>query len=838
MATPTILAATPVVTSRQWSTGLAPRNGGGWMFITQAFNYDNDVPTEWITIQIEEGVVTVTEGPNRIASNTNFQVPSANTLVTTSNQLRAPNGRIFFPEFATPGPGFDDAVNVAYYDPTDELIHQLPEIVDPTGDRQAIVYQMVFNRLGTALYGGTQSQIGNTPMIFQLDPVTLVATYLASVGTASGQPKYAYYLAKDEGPGADFLYVAVGQDGWEIVCIDLTDNSTTTLLTTVGPGMQFVEFEVRAEGWSANTISNGVQTRYWMADGALSAYPGSGAPPGGARVVTPYTNPLIMPPEIDWSRGIGHFLWRPFGSTEPFTEITYEVAYTGPVALESLAALRNRELIGNATQYNGFWNYVPHASSATWYGNWPLGASSVVLCVVDDDEVYIGGYPNGALFLYDPTAPWVPDGTATSNPRALGNYGTNVRYPYFLVLAANDRLYTAGRQERDDDGSGVGYYDVVGETFHTEDDNLSEYIPRGFVVLEEAGLCVFSGELMPGAIAPEAQLVVYDLDLNEVTRWTVEAGLQNTGLLCTTDDPEVVFGLTNDNPVMIYRFNVVTGQLLDSEVLGAVAPVGGYAKRIGDEALWVDLAQDLVRIDVDTLEHRTIVDLEISTQYFAWSGRALYMVADTELRYLNIGGAMPIIVLPIPAPAGNGTGAAVDTSDLGPFKTVMVSGDWGFTPPTVNVEINNHPAAADGSWAPLCSFQGRGMQQVKAACLWIRARVSNWRGGQAPVVNVGSNEEGCDAILLDVPTADGVGDAVDVSGLDIFKTAWVGDVFTGVLDIEISCDENGDHFATLWSFLQPGAQNAEVAATWARVRRAGVTNSSVPMVAIGGAPTI
>lgn len=78
MATPTILAATPVVSARQWSTGLSPRNGGGWKFITQSFNYDNDVPTEWVLIDIEEGTVGLTEGPR--VSSTMYRSAQANRL--------------------------------------------------------------------------------------------------------------------------------------------------------------------------------------------------------------------------------------------------------------------------------------------------------------------------------------------------------------------------------------------------------------------------------------------------------------------------------------------------------------------------------------------------------------------------------------------------------------------------------------------------------------------------------------------------------------------------------------------------------------------------------------
>lgn len=634
MATPTVLVAEPVVTARQWSTGLSPRVGG-WKFITQAWNNDEDVPTQWVLIDIEDGVVTLQDALNRIFSNTNYQVASANTLVTTTNQIRAANGRIFFPERANPLPD-DDEVNVAYYDTSDEQIHQLPAIADPGGERQTIVFNMIFGVSGATLWGGTQSVIGSVPMIFDLDPTTLATNFICNVGTASGNPKYAYYLAKDEGPGADFLYVAVGQDVWELVSIDLSTNTPTTLLTTSGPGSQFIEFEDRAGlGWSVNVIDNGVQTRYWLADGAITPYPGSGAPPGGARNVTPYTNPLVTPPQIDWSRGIGHFLWRPNGSVGAWTEITYEVDYPGPITLESMIVLPNHHVVGNAQQYNGFYQYTP-PSTTEWYGGWPLGVSQPALLANDDSTMFIAGYPSGALFIYDPALPWAP-GDAVPNPDSLGSYGTDVRYPYFLVRVA-DNLFACGRRERDSLGSGIGVYDVAGATFGaTTTTGLDDFIPRGFIAL--ADRVVFSGEVIPASGAPEALLLSFDFDLNPIDSMVVVAGLQNTGLLFSSPgEPEIVVGLNNDSPALLYRFNAFTGTLLSSVNLGAVTV--SCATQRDDGQIFAVIDQDLVRIDPTTLERTTVIDLELTPSIIEFDNADLYLTVDAELRILEGAGTI------------------------------------------------------------------------------------------------------------------------------------------------------------------------------------------------------
>lgn len=630
MTAPTLIGP-PVTSSRQWTTALAPRTGGGHMFICQSWTYDLNRPTEWVLVKLQEGTYTITQGPNRIYSQQRL-IPSANTAFTTFTQIRASNGRIYFIQRATPGVFTEKIVNVAYYDPADEQMHFLT-VEDPNAARHAIVFNAAWNRLGTKLYCGTQASGSYHPFVFSVDPLTAATEVICSVGVhASEQPKYAYYLAAD----GNWLYVAVGQDVWELVAINLTTKTPTVLLTTNGPGLQHLEFETRTNGFSANTISNGVQTRYWMADGVLSTYPGSGAPPGGARTVTPYTNPVPTPPEIDWSRGIGQVLWRPYGSTSDWTLIEYDVQYVDPIVIQSLAALRDGTAFGNAEGYGGFFNYDPRSEITRWFGAWEGGVSSPTILPVDENTVYIAGYPSGALYRYDPEQAW----NVLSNPESLGSYGTNVRYPYFLQLSSDGTLYAAGRRERDSSGSGLGVYDVEHDTFTTITTGLDDFSPRGFVLLEQAGLLVFSGELLADSVLPEAQLITYDLDMVEQNRWTVVAGRDATGyLFCSPNEPNVVIGLSDEvSPTLLYRFDVVNGTLLGSVDLGA-AVVGGSAVA-GDGSPWCVIDGEIVRIDPRTLERTVIAEAVAEPSLFAWGHTVEGHARSVERMYLISGSAL------------------------------------------------------------------------------------------------------------------------------------------------------------------------------------------------------
>jgi hypothetical protein len=628
----------PISSARQYTTALAPR-GSGWDFICQSYRSGEDVPTEWIVVNLDDGEIDRTEGANGVYSNTNFQIPSSNTLITENNQLRAPGGRIFFPEaYGHIGVDLTDQhyVNVAYYEPSDRRVHQLPSFGSPaypSPTRHAAVYSAAFDHVGDYLYLGTQAVIGDLPFVFRIDPESLAMLPIGPVGAAASvNPKYAYYVAKDAGPGSQWLYVAVGQDPWELVAINVTSGAQTILATTTGPGFQFVTFDAMANGWRTTIYNNGTPTLYWLADGAITAYPGSGSPPGGARAVTPYTNPLDEPPEIDWSHGIGEVSWRPFGSSGGWTPITYDVRYTGPVAIESLAVLADASLLGNGEQYSGFFRQPAEATSE-WFGAWPLGLSSPVLLPVSESLVYLAGYPNGAFYAYDPRAKWQP-GAASPNPSPLGswNASTSVKYSYYLERCeTNARIYQSGRRERDSSGSGIGYYVPTTATFTgVTAAPLDNLIPRGMVVIDSISRLVFSGETLD---ASDASLLVYDLDLAPIAQHPVQAGLKNTGQLYETSTAAIVCAVTNDAPYYVYRFNVITGELIRIETLSGA--VWSSTQRPHDRSVWIAAGSDLVRMDPDTLARTTIASLSTIgvVMLMAWTANTLWLVNDAGELY-------------------------------------------------------------------------------------------------------------------------------------------------------------------------------------------------------------
>lgn len=191
----------------------------------------------------------------------------------------------------------------------------------------------------------------------------------------------------------------------------------------------------------------------------------------------------------------------------------------------------------------------------------------------------------------------------------------------------------------------------------------------------------------------------------------------------------------------------------------------------------------------------------------------------------------------LPAAAADGPGAAVDVSTFGALKTVLVTGSWSLPnrAPAVTIEINNAAVSTDGTWSPLATFQGgQPPKNFLVAARWMRANVSNYRGGQAPVINVGGTDDGTSFVNLPVTAGDGTGAPVNISALPTFKTVQVGSGFSGSLIVEVSEDAAGAEYGQSFFLTAPGQQSLTIEGYWARVKRAGTTTPvGTPVVNMG-----
>lgn len=194
---------------------------------------------------------------------------------------------------------------------------------------------------------------------------------------------------------------------------------------------------------------------------------------------------------------------------------------------------------------------------------------------------------------------------------------------------------------------------------------------------------------------------------------------------------------------------------------------------------------------------------------------------------------MAIIDIALPAPAANGSGAWVDASAFGALKTITSVGNGGSFEPFVTIECSNETSPSDAY--PINTFDIPGTLTVQVACMWMRATVSNYRGGGAPTVSVGGTSDGTTNAQLAVTAGNGTGAPSSTSGLPLFKTVQVAGAFRGAINIEVS--EDGTTYSQAFSANIPGALYGIIAANDMRTSRNGVPDNSPGSPAVWVAAT-
>jgi hypothetical protein len=188
----------------------------------------------------------------------------------------------------------------------------------------------------------------------------------------------------------------------------------------------------------------------------------------------------------------------------------------------------------------------------------------------------------------------------------------------------------------------------------------------------------------------------------------------------------------------------------------------------------------------------------------------------------------------VPVPAGNGSGAPVDMSAFSYSKTLSVTGTFVAA---VTLEISNELVPT--KWAPLLTFNRPDGIVMDFACRWLRASVAGYKSG-APSCDVGGTDDGTVFASLPATPSNGIGAAVDVSALPLFKTVTVGGPFAGNVQIEVSEDGITDWSQIGFGFQNPGYQTQIFAARFMRVVRAGVNlavAAGLPIVDIAACTT-
>src|SRR3569623_2247733 len=285
---------TPVTSSRTWTSALVPNARGGWNFITQSWELGSKTPPEFVVVDLATSVYSLMDSAGGYAVN-KYQV---------ANQLRAPNGRVFFQQLY---------VWLAYYDPADETVKDLPPVLpQPAPDK--IIYSAQFGPDGM-LYAGTQTT--GLPTIIQIDPDKLTSRVIGHVGSARKGTSYAYELAVDP----QWIYATDGELPWELAAINIKTGESKILATR--SERPWMHLETRSDGIRAQLATNvhtpQVTSDYvWCVDG--TTIPAEVGPkvkaPFKAHRLAPPPQPQANAPELDLTdinpdaNGDSHVRWR------------------------------------------------------------------------------------------------------------------------------------------------------------------------------------------------------------------------------------------------------------------------------------------------------------------------------------------------------------------------------------------------------------------------------------------------------------------------------------------------------------------------------------------------
>lgn len=318
--------------------------------------------------------------------------------------------------------------------------------------------------------------------------------------------------------------------------------------------------------------------------------------------------------------------WAVGYTPPPWNLVEYTATSTQPIDIESLVGLPDGSVFGNAEAYSGFF------ADLEWFGAFLTGPSRPQLIVVGG-YVYIVGYPNGLLLRYAIGESWTYDGTVHGNPAVLGVFGASImKYSGFIEYSPTlNQLIVLGRRERDEDGCGIGIYDIAsGEFGATTQEQLEDYrAPRGFVVLDDVDRVVASCDPHPDAGLDQAQLLVYTRDLTFVAAYTVQSELMALGKLFSTPTPGVVMGVSD---YAYYLFNVLTGTLVDYKTIGDGF---GASTQDADGVVWAQKGPtSLVTLSGTSLDASVRGDLTAiggDVSVMAWAGSRLHIARGPTL---------------------------------------------------------------------------------------------------------------------------------------------------------------------------------------------------------------
>jgi len=425
-----------------------------------------------------------------------------------------------------------------------------------------------------------------------------------------------------------YVYTATGKMPWRVVAYDLETGEQRILLEY--PAVDHPEVHQRGnavflEVAIASSEPGEPATRRFRLDGGKAA-PVESVPrfddshvPGIDR---PGTEFEAFDRGIPVVEGGAPVRYRNKGDTEWQTAL---IPVAGQdMVIQRLNALADGRLALATGPYGNGHVFDPVTGLFTKLGN--PASKNVYDLLESAGRLYFCGYPNGVLGVFE----------EGGSGRLLGDWHESVhsKYAKFIVEGADGMIYSGHHNERESTGGALGWFDPSSGRFggiHFPNDSC-EFLTTAL----DRKLVVFASDFSHDPSHPEiekrdGQLIIFDTKAGKIVRKFSPLSDGSAGVVVEVE-PGIVFGLGLDDklPVM-YRANVMTGEVERREALPAKA-----VREIAmgpDGRVYFFLKDSLFRADPKTFLLEALCPAGAGRMVFL--GSDLYLGGTSQLRRIR-----------------------------------------------------------------------------------------------------------------------------------------------------------------------------------------------------------
>jgi len=582
------------------------------------------------------------------------------------------------------------SMDMFVYDPATNTLEERGEIVPGLGGE---VRPLAVGHDGRIYGTGTR---GNQVGLYIYDPkLGKVVKDFGAVGPSHPNGAWSRYVM---GVDDTHAYIASGMvPAWYLVAVNLKTGEQKVLLES--PTERVMDIIEQFPGaWAIVPQGDGAPNKeYWLYHG--DAIPKVDDTPPSPKQTSPWDKAVPKPEvyfgQIDPDAQGNAVVWyrsredakaeaakvSPGADTQTKPElfgwksIRLEGVNSYPHRINPLAVLPDGRLYGTGDDYVGTFIFDPKTDQTTYCG--PRTGLAPYTTIVYGDKLYSSGYPAGPLFVYDPKHPWTlgkggpptqpapGEGSATSNPRRIGEFGaTRVAIMHSSALGADGMIYFGGFGERNYTGGGLGWYDPKTGKLDGFWKPLSGYMVHWIAPALGGRLIIISTSTAPdeqnnSRPTDEAKLFVYDVFEQRIVRDIVPVAKARATGLITEAAPGRLLGLTVDTADLkrpgiglLYGVDVATGEVLFHKTLPWRVSVDDYwphwvdpsyeylsLTRGPDGFVWTYLKDVLVRIDPKDAGVHVVGRIDPPGRP-TFVGRDLYLSGTEQLRRIcNIASA-------------------------------------------------------------------------------------------------------------------------------------------------------------------------------------------------------